>query len=256
MSAFQWEVKDHIAWLTLDRPPANALSYQAYTDLADALAAIDAEEDAYVLIIKANGRFFSAGNDVKELNDPPVLGPNDRPYSDNVEYGLTAILRSPKPVISLVQGPAGGSGFCIPSYSDIVIASPEASFGIPEIRRGIIGGAPEASYSLPHKIVRYLALTGEFLSAETAAKYGFVLRVVPADELIREGEKVAKEILQNPPISVRLAKESLGNIYPAARIAGLVDEDSGRLEASLKTEDCAESIRAFVEKRPPQYKGR
>jgi enoyl-CoA hydratase len=256
MSAFTWEVKDHIAWITLDRPPANALNYRAYTELADTLAATDADEDVFVVILKANGRFFCAGNDVKELADPPALGPEERGYSDNVEYGLTAVIRSAKPVISLVQGPAAGAGFCIATYSDIVLATPAASFGIPEISRGIIGGAPEASFSLPPKIVRYLALTGSFLSAEDAAKYGFVLRVVAAEDLISEGEKAAKEILKNPPLSVRLAKGSLANIYPPAHIAALIEADGDRSEASLKTEDFTEAVRAFLEKRPPQYNGR
>ncbi|GHU65168.1 enoyl-CoA hydratase [Clostridia bacterium] len=256
MQFFTLEVKGHIAWLTFDRPPANAMSYQTYSELAEAFDVIDADDMVFVTIIKANGRFFSAGNDVKELNDLPVLGPQDRPYAENVEYGLTAIIRSAKPVICLVQGLAGGSGFCIPSYSDIVLATPEASFGIPEISRGIIGGAPEASFSLPPKVVRYLALTGSFLSAEDAEKYGFVLKVVPKEDLIAEGEKIANEILKNPPLSVRFMKESLANIYPPSQIADLIAGDEGRNEAALKTEDFIESVHAFVEKRPPQYKGR
>jgi enoyl-CoA hydratase len=256
MAAINVEVKDNIAWLTIDRPPANALSYSVYQEISAAFGTIDAADGVRATVIKANGRFFSAGNDVGDMAGLAAFSADGKPYAETVEEGLTSIIRSPKPVISLVQGIATGAGFCIPSYSDIVIASPNAAFGIAEIKRGVVGGAPEASYSLPPKIVRYMALTGALLSAEDAYRYGFVLRIVPEGELLAEGGRAAREILANPPIAVRLMKESLSQIYPPAHIASLVEGDEGRCAASVMTEDFKESVKAFLEKRPPVYKNR
>ncbi|MDR2162967.1 MAG: enoyl-CoA hydratase/isomerase family protein [Clostridiales Family XIII bacterium] len=256
MSAIGIEISEKIMWLTLDRPPVNALSYAVYEELSAAFTRADANDDVYVTIIRATGKYFSAGNDLRELSGIIEGDTFPRPYQEVVEEGLTSIIRSSKPVICLVQGPATGAGFCIPSYSDIVVATENASFGIAEIQRGVIGGAPEASYSLPPKVVRYMALTGSFITAEEALSYGFVRKVVSEHDLYKEGERIARRIIANPPLSIRFMKESLASIYPPGRIEALIKDDETWNDRALHTEDFSESVRAFLEKRDPVYHGR
>lgn len=252
MSFVRLEKKDQIAILTMDRPPANAFNLDMYRDMKAAFTQVDTDDSIRVAIIRAEGRFFSAGNDVGDFD----AGTVDTDYGVVVEAGLGAVINSKKPVISVVEGAAVGSGFCVASYSDIVLATPKAKFGITEIKVGVIGGAPEASFSLPPKIVRYMALTGNLLSAEQAAAYGMVLKVCEPEVIMDEALALAEVMLGNPPISMGFMKESLYNIYRPDELAKKIDFDGAKSEVSMVTEDFREAARAFMEKRKPVYKGR
>ncbi|MDR0499990.1 MAG: enoyl-CoA hydratase/isomerase family protein [Coriobacteriales bacterium] len=250
-------VKDKaIAWLTLDRPPANAFHYEMYHQLYDAFQILDNDDEVRVIIIKATGKIFSAGNDINEFASGRKERADGIPASEITELSLSSVLRSPKPVISLVNGAACGSGFCLVSYSDIVIASDKARFGIPEIKRGVVGGAPEAAFSLPPKLTRYLALTGELIDAKWALRAGLVSFIVPEEELLNAGKRTAEQILANPPITVSLMKQSLANIYPPNAVAKLISDDEPRYLASMASEDFKEAAAAFLQKRAPDYQGR
>jgi enoyl-CoA hydratase len=255
MSTIEYETNGHIAYLTLNRPPANAFNHDAYQDLLDATTRVNDDNSVFVAIIKsANERFFSAGNDINEFSGFPAKASGGGDSLDIVDAALSSILASRKPFISLVDGFAVGSGFCVASYSDIVIATPRAQFGIPEVKRGIIGGAPEAAFSLPPKIVRYLALTGDFISGTQAYDIGFAAKLVESNQLLEAGEKVARSLLGNPPLTVQYAKQSLANIFPPEQVAERIEADSGRFQASIATQDFKESVAAFLEKRPPEFK--
>ena len=246
----------HLGWMTLGKPPANTFDYWAYRELYDIIAAVDADDSVYVAIIRGVGRFFSAGNDVKEFAEPTVAPEGGIPAEEIIDVALSAVGRSTKPVISLVHGVAAGSGFCLAAYSDIVVATPQARFGIPEVKRGIVGGAPEAASGLPPKLARYLALTGELIDAEQAYSVGFVTSLVPADRLEEEGVRIARSIIANPPLTVRYVKESLANIFPPDRIAEQIADDGPRAAASMATADFQEAVHAFLEKRPARYEHR
>ncbi|WP_051208915.1 enoyl-CoA hydratase/isomerase family protein [Propionicicella superfundia] len=256
MSALTVRIDGRVAWLTLDKPPANAFDYWTYHELYDNITALDADDEVYVIVIKANGRFFSGGNDVNEFANPTVAPEGDIPADEIIDVALGSIGRTTKPVIALVQGVAAGSGFCVAAYADIVVATPEARFGIPEVKRGIVGGAPEAASVFPPKLARYLALTGDLIGADQAYAVGFVTSLVPAEQLIEEGRRIAESILGNPPLTVRLAKESLANIYPPDRVADQIAADAPRFVASAATEDYQEAIHSFLEKRPPVFQRR
>lgn len=256
MSGLTLEIDGRIAWITLDRPPANAWAYPTYAALLTILEQIEADDDVWVAVLKANGRFFSAGNDVNEFANPPQAPVGGIPAEEIIDLALGAIGRLSKPVIALVQGIAAGSGFCAAAYADIVIATPQAKFGTPEVKRGIIGAAPEAASVLPPQLVRYLALTGDLIDAEQAYHAGFVAKLVPSDQLIAEGRRVAEAIISNPPITVSLVKQSLAALYPPERIAAQIAEDGPRAEASAATEDFHEAVHSFLEKRPPQFQRR
>lgn len=253
MSYVMLKNEDGIGVVTLNRPPANSFNLDMYRQIKETFDEVNKSNKIRVVVIRAEGKFFSAGNDVNDFNQADLL---DSGYGDIVEAGLAAILKSKVPVISAVQGIAVGSGFCVPAYSDIVIASPEAKFGITEIKVGIIGGSSEASFVLPPKIVRYMALTGNLLSAEEMEKYSFVLKIVPRDKLFDTAMDIGQVVIKNPPISLQLMKQSLNNIYRPDLLAEKIAFDGERTAESIKTEDFKEAVKAFLEKREPVYRCR
>lgn len=257
MEFLSLEKRGHIGIVTLDRPPVNALTYQAYSELYEVFQLVEKDPDIWCVIFQAKNRLFCAGNDLNELNDRNQGAEEyEIPYGDMVEKGLTSVIKCKVPVICCVHSTAVGAGFCIASYSDIVLAAPEAKFGITEITVGIIGGAPEASYSLPPKLVRYMALTGSLLTAEDAFRANMVRKIVPADQLLDEALAIAERITSLPPLAIRYMKESLNNIYQPGHIADLVAFDGDKTALQHETEDFKEAIASFVEKRKPVYKGR
>ena len=249
----------HIGIITLDRPPVNALNYQAYSEIFEVFELVAQDPEIWCVIFQAKNKLFCAGNDLNELDETAQSGAEDTheiPYGDMVEKGLTSVIKCKVPVITCVHSTAVGAGFCIATYSDIVLAAPEAKFGIPEVPVGIIGGGPEASHSLLPKVVRYMALTGNLLTAQQAKDYNMVMDIVPQDQLLETAMKLAKRIISLPPFTVKCMKESLNNIYPPAHIADLVAFDGDKTMQSLESEDYKEALRAFLEKRPPVYHGR
>ena len=255
MDFIKLEAKKHIATVTLNRPGQNAFNYQMYKELRDTFDTINNSEDIWCVIIRAEGKYFSAGNDVNDFQAGSIdVSMED--YGNMVEAGLGSVVNCRVPVISAIQGIAVGSGFCIPAYSDIVIACPEAKFGITEIKVGIIGGAPEASFSLPPKIVRYMALTGNMITAEEMEKYAFVLKIVPKEDLLETATGIAQSIVRNPPIALKYMKESLSNIYRPDIMAQKIEFDGEKTGLHMQTKDFGEAVTAFIEKRDPVYKAK
>jgi len=255
MDFVKFEARGNIGIITFDRPAQNAFNYQMYKELRDTFDMINESKDIWSVIIRAEGKYFSAGNDVSDFQAGSIDVSMEE-YGYMVEAGLGSVVNCKVPVISAIQGIAVGSGFCIPTYSDIVIATPEARFGITEIKIGIIGGAPEASLSLPPKIVRYMALTGKLITAEEMEKHSFVLKVVPQDELMDTAIGIAESIVRNPPMALKFMKESLSNIYRPDIVAKKIDFDGEKTGIHMQTEDFGEAVAAFMEKRKPLYKGK
>jgi enoyl-CoA hydratase/carnithine racemase len=260
MEFIQLTKREHIGVITLSRPPANALTYQVYKELYEVFELVEKDPEIWAVVFRSEGKFFCAGNDLNEL-DASAQGGSDGSeyeihYGDMVEKGLSAIIKCKVPVICCVHGTAVGAGFCIASYSDIVLASEKAKFGITEITVGIIGGAPEASYSLPPKVVRYMALTGNLLTAEQAYNYNMVIKIVPEEAMLDEAVAIAERIITHPPLAMKLMKQSLNNIYEPERIAKKIEFDGEKTMEHLQSEDYKEALRAFIEKRKPVFHGR
>jgi len=253
--SFDSRVSDGIAEVVLNHPPVNALDSHGWNELARCIAAHGQDSSVRVVVIAAEGRGFCAGVDIKELAaDSAAITSVNRGCYDT----FAAIYDCAVPVLSAVHGFCLGGGIGIAGSSDVVIASDDATFGLPEVTRGIIPGAG-GTQRLPRLIgperALDLILTGRRIDAREAERIGLVSRVVPSDDLRAEALTVANAIAENGPLAVRAAKAAVWRGLDVPLDEGL------RLEQLLaepvrQSEDAQEGPRAFIEKRKPEFKGR
>jgi enoyl-CoA hydratase len=227
----------------------NALGVKAWGDFAREIRRLGEDESVHVLVIRADGRGFQCGVDVKELAaDGSLIVEVNRGCYDT--FG--AIVDCPVPVISAVHGYCLGGGIGIAGSSDLVIASEDATFGLPEIDRGAMGAATHAMRMFGMQEARRMLLTGEPIDAAEAFRLGGLLRVVKRDELRDAALDLARNIAAKSPKAVRAAKASLNGIE-------LIDvKRSYRFEQGFTLElytssDSQESRDAFVEKREAKF---
>ena len=244
-----------IAIITLHRPQQlNALSYGLVKDLSLAMAELDHDNDVRVMIITGGEKVFAAGADIKEMAD---RGPFDETIQERLAY-RDKINRVSKPVIAAVSGFALGGGCELAMSCDIIIASESARFGQPEINLGIIPGSG-GTQRLTHVVGKHRAmemvLTGDFLSATEAERLGWVNRVVPVELLLDEAKAIALKIASKPILAVKAAKEAVLKAANAPLDEGLEFERKS-FYLLLASEDRTEGMKAFLEKRKPEYRGR
>jgi len=247
--AFRSEVRDGVAELVIDNPPVNALGTKAWAELAREIERLGRDASVRVLLIRADGRGFQCGVDVKELAaDGTRIVEANRGCADS--FG--AIYDCPVPVISAVHGYCLGGGIGIAGSSDFVIASDDASFGLPEIDRGAMGAATHAMRMFGMQEARRMLLTGEPIDAAEAYRLGGLLAVVPRDALRERALELARKIASKSPDAVRAAKASLNGIE-------LIDvRKSYRFEQGFTLElytkgDSQEARDAFVGKRDAKF---
>lgn len=250
----KYELRDGIAQVTIDRPEQrNALNRATLLELIDAFQRVDADEDVRVAILTGAGKVFVGGADLNELSVMSAL--------DYLDYGnlynvLNRLIREGgKPVIGAVNGHALGGGNVMILSCDIIVASERAKFAVPEINLGIFGGASV----LPRLVGRYQAaemvLLGEAYTAQKAYELGLVNRVVPPEEVVSTAQSIAEGIRAKSPLAVRMAKRALilGNQYEP----GAASEMQLPIMSLLYSgHDQKEGMRAFFEKRAPEYTGR
>ncbi|MEN8158802.1 MAG: enoyl-CoA hydratase family protein [Myxococcota bacterium] len=238
-----------IAELVIDNPPVNALDSKAWAALARRIEELGRDEAVRVLVVRADGRGFQAGVDVKELaKDGSLIVTVNRGCYDT--FG--AIYDCPVPVISAVHGYCLGGGIGIAGSSDLVVASEDATFGLPEIDRGAMGGATHAMRMFGVQRARHMLLTGEPLTAQEGYRLGGVFAVVPKEKLRDTALELAGSIASKSPKAVRLAKQALNGIEL------LEPKQSYRYEQGFTLElytlpDSQESRDAFVEKRDAKF---
>jgi len=248
-------IEDHIAVVTLDRPPVNAFSGQMYQDTMDTFNELSADRNVSVAILTGAGeKAFCAGNDINEFKnpDPAEIAAHGR----LVERCFSAIHFCEVPVIGAINGHALGTGTALCGVCDVLIASPNATFGIPEITVGVIGGGRFLMRLVPQQKARWLAFSGERIPAEEMYRLGALEKVVPQGELLPAALAMARRIISvAPPAGIRLEKQALNEMEFLNLEEGNKREHhySGQLRG---TPDALEAARAFFEKRPPRFTGR
>ncbi len=240
--------KDHVAHITLNRPEVNnIISQQLARELDDVCRQINQDDDIYVAIITGAGdRAFCSGSELEQ----PEFGRHYSPAS--------AIAGIDRPVIAAINGDALGQGLELALSCDIRLASQQAQLGFPQIAVGLMpmdGGTQRLPRIVGKGKAMELILTGEIISAEEAFEIGLVNKVVAEENLAAEVEAVAKTLATKGPIALRYIKEAVNKGLDLTLDQGL------RLEADLyfilhTTADRTEGIKTFIEKRPPQFKGR
>ena len=238
-----------VAELTLDNPPVNALGRDAWFALARKLEELGRDARVRVVVIDAAGKGFQCGVDVKELaRDGSIIVDVNRGCYEV----FAAIYDCPVPVISAVHGFCLGGGIGIAGSSDLVLASDDATFGLPEIDRGAMGAATHAMRMFGMQEARRMLLTGEPIGAAEAFRLGGLLRVVPRARLRDEALALATKIAAKSPRAVRAAKASLNGIELLEPKSSYRFEQGFTLEL-YTSRDSQEARDAFVEKRDVKF---
>jgi len=204
---------DAVAEIVVDHPPVNALPVVGWFELADAVRAAGADDAARVVVLRAEGRGFNAGVDIKEIQADSgftaLIGANRGCFA-----AFAAVYECAVPVISAVHGFCLGGGIGLAGNSDVIVASEDATFGLPEVDRGALGAATHLSRLVPQHKARAMMYTSATATAAELHAFGSVLRVVPRDQLRDAAFEVAGEIAAKDPAVIRMAKEAFNGIDP------------------------------------------
>ncbi|QIL73266.1 enoyl-CoA hydratase family protein [Diaphorobacter sp. HDW4B] len=240
---------DGIAELVIDRAPVNALNAAGWNGLAREIEALGNHPQTRVIVIRAENRGFCAGVDIKELaaNDKLIIDVNAGNYATFKAVHLNKV-----PVIVAVHGFVLGGGIGICGAADIVIAAEDATFGLPEVDRGAMGGAAHLQRMFGVQKTRYLFFTGEMIGAKEALAWGAIERVVPREQLRDMAMEIAGKIAAKSPAMIRIAKEALTGIEDGNLEDKYRWEQGFTLQAYMSP-DSAETRDAFVEKRDAKF---
>ncbi|MCZ8020328.1 MAG: enoyl-CoA hydratase-related protein [Cyclobacteriaceae bacterium] len=249
------QIAEGVAQITLNRPKElNALNLQVMREIRDALKEFDADDTIKVIIITGNEQAFAAGADIKQMADKTAI---DMVLIDQFST-WDQIRKTRKPIIAAVSGFALGGGCELAMTCDMIIASETAKFGQPEIKIGVMpgaGGTQRLTKAIGKAKAMELVLTGRFISADEALQYRLINKVVPVEMLIHETLTLAKEIAQQSPIAIMLAKEAVNRSFETHLDEGLHFERKN-FYLAFASEDQKEGMAAFVEKRKPNFKGK
>jgi enoyl-CoA hydratase len=249
------EREEPIAVIRLNRPEAlNALSNQLMSELVGALENLDDDEAVRCIVIAGDEKAFASGADIGDLSDPTHL---ELYFGGRIDK-WDAIRSVRTPIIAAVSGYCLGGGCELAMACDLIVASDTAQFGQPETNLGVLpgaGGTQRLTRAIGKSKAMDVILTGRFLTAREAEAAGLVARVVAAEAWLDEAKRVARAIASKSTIGVRLAKEAVNQAFETSLSAGL-DAERKAFHLALSSEDAQEGMKAFLEKRKPEIKGK
>ncbi|MGO3124707.1 MAG: crotonase/enoyl-CoA hydratase family protein [Advenella sp.] len=248
------EIRGRVLILTINRPEArNALTYDTSFALADALDRLDADDNLTVGILRGEGNTFCSGMDLKEFarTQRRAVVPG---------RGLGGLAEAPpaKPLIAAVEGYALAGGFELALACDLIVAAHNASFGLPEVKRGLVpgsGGMLRLPRRLPYHVAMEALLTGDMIAAKRAHELGLVNDLVEPGTALEAALKLAEKIAANGPLAVRTVKQIVTESQDW-RSDDMFALQNPRMAHIFSSEDAKEGATAFAEKRPPVWKGR
>src|SRR5215210_4103023 len=256
-AALRYEVADAVATITLDRPEApNSLTVPLKTELLDAFRRIAADPEVRAVVLTGSGRAFCAGQDLRERLEPAAL-----PLAGEIRARYNPLIRAmrslDKPIVAAINGVAAGAGASLAFACDIRVAAETASFVLAFARVGLVPDSG-ATWLLPRLVgaakAAELALVGDALSATDAERFGLVARVVPADRVVEEARGIALTLAAGAPRAIALTKQALNETWGRDLEAAL-DHEAELQGIAGATADHAEGVAAFIEKRPPRFRG-
>lgn len=244
----------HIALVKLNRPKVlNALSTDLMQELVECLLELDKNPEVRVIILTGSDRAFAAGADIGQMvTATPVDQINDQRFRT---WEMLKLIT--KPILAAVNGFALGGGCELAMSCDLIIAGDEAKFSQPEIKIGTIpgaGGTQRLTRAIGKSKAMMMVLTGDMIDAQTACDWGLVAKVVPAQALLQETFELAKTISNRAPVAVRLAKEAVNKSFEMTLKDGM-DFERRNFYLTFASQDQKEGMKAFMEKRNPEYKG-
>jgi enoyl-CoA hydratase len=242
---------DGIAEVVMDNPPVNALNVKGWFELADVVRGLGETPAVRVVVLRAEGRGFNAGVDIKEMQNTEgfaaLIGANKGCFA-----AFAAVYDCPVPLIAAVNGFCVGGGIGLAGNADIVIASDDAFFGLPEVDRGALGAATHLARLVPQHKMRAMVYTGATATAAELHAFGSVLQVVPREQLRDAAFEVARGIAAKSPVVIRAAKESLNGIdlWDVKRSYRFEQGFTFELNLSGVSDEARD---AFVEKRDAEF---
>jgi enoyl-CoA hydratase/carnithine racemase len=248
--------EDGVEILVLKNPPVNALSTGLLADLDHRVAELAADPKVRAVVLTGDGQYFSAGADVKEMATLDLSSAPELARKSLATYARLAAL--PAPVIAAINGLALGGGLELALACDLRLAGESAKLGSPEVSLGLIpayGGTQRLPRLVGLAKAKELIFTGGMISAAEALKIGLVNKTVPAGQELRAARDLAHTIAQKAPRAVRAAKRSIVEGLEMPLAAGLENETRLFESEVLASDDLGEGILAFIEHRPPKFKG-
>ncbi|CAM5201896.1 Enoyl-CoA hydratase OS=Ureibacillus acetophenoni OX=614649 GN=SAMN05877842_102422 PE=3 SV=1 [Ureibacillus acetophenoni] len=257
MEFLSWKVEERVAIATINRPPANALSRQLILEVNEMLDQLEHDESVRVIVIHGEGRFFSAGADIKEFTEVES-GEEFTKLAANGQEVFERLESFPKPVIASIHGAALGGGLELAMGCHIRYVAEDAKLGLPELSLGLIPGFA-GSQRLPKYVgtakAAEMLFTSEPISGTEAVQYGLANKAFPASELLEQSLTLAKKIAEKSPIALKAAIQMLQYSKNASYYEG-VKAEAKSFGTVFVSEDAKEGIQAFIEKRKPNFTGK